>query len=114
MKLRKSKKIPAKMVKVLFDTYLWGYNIRCNNNYGCDFLEKKIIIVLLLLILIPFLVSADTITNYAVKNPRTYVYKHIILKYTTMKNYNCKNCGIEIHHKEYCSLKCRTQQRLKK
>jgi len=32
-------------------------------------LEKKIIIVLLLLILIPFLVSADTINNYAVKNP---------------------------------------------
>jgi hypothetical protein len=26
-----------------------------------------------------------------------------------MKNYNCKNCGIEIHRKGYCSIECRVQ-----
>ena len=39
MKILKPKKIPGKMIKVLYDTYLWGYNTSQDGEIPIDFEE---------------------------------------------------------------------------
>jgi len=36
MKLVKPKKIPGKMIKILYDVYIWGYNTREENETPLD------------------------------------------------------------------------------